>query len=109
VKSVVPDSQAALASLDRKTRLAAMIVRDRGWRPLVVGKVLFLGEGTTSRRRVARHGALFDAALPVRGRGVLRWLRAPTTPIAGLLFIRPTPASTSRALGLGQRPSRPAA
>ena len=38
VKSVVPDLQATLVTVDRKTRLASEIARERGWRPARVGR-----------------------------------------------------------------------
>jgi transcriptional regulator with XRE-family HTH domain len=37
VKSVVPDLQAMLVTVDRKTRLASEIARERGWRPARAG------------------------------------------------------------------------
>ena len=40
VKSVVPDSQAMLPALDRKTRLAAQIAKDRGWECRHVARML---------------------------------------------------------------------
>ncbi len=109
VKSVVPDAQATLATLDRKTRLADRIARERGWDPATVGRILLIGEGTTARRRVARHTAMFDTAFPARGWAVLRWLRRPVGPVSGLFFLRlPGDSSpNSRAVGLGQRRAGP--
>jgi hypothetical protein len=43
VKTVVPDIQSMLASLDRKVRLAFQIARDRGWSAVAVGKLLVIG------------------------------------------------------------------
>jgi transcriptional regulator with XRE-family HTH domain len=84
VKSVVPDSQATLHGLDRKARLAAQIAADRGWICRGVARLLVVGDSATSRRRVARLAATYAVALPVRGRDVRRWLRAPRGPIRGL-------------------------
>jgi hypothetical protein len=111
VKSVVPDAQATIGTLDRKTRLAARIARDRGWDPLTVGRVLMVGEGTTARRRVARHAAMFDTAFPDRGRLILGWLRRPSGPLSGLIYLSSGagPSSDSRAVGLGQRRAGPGA
>jgi transcriptional regulator with XRE-family HTH domain len=105
VKSVVPDAQATIAILDRKARLATRIARDRGWAPVTVGRILLVAEGTTARRRVARHATMFSTAFPDRGRRVMGWLRQPVGPLSGLLFLRPStdPSPKSRALGLGQR------
>jgi transcriptional regulator with XRE-family HTH domain len=87
VKTVVPDVGGMLATLDRKTRLAADIARDRGWEASTVSRVLVVLDGSTTRRRIDEHAATFDAALPSRTVAVRRWLRAPVGPIAGLLFL----------------------
>jgi hypothetical protein len=89
VKSVVPDIQAMLASLDRKARLATEIARTRGWSPVAVGRLLVIGESRTSRRRVDAHAATFGAEYPDRGTVVRGWLRAPAVdrPLRGLWFL----------------------
>jgi transcriptional regulator with XRE-family HTH domain len=87
VKSVVPDSQAAILGLDRKARLAPRIATDRGW-PATVAAMLLVVSGTaTSRRRIGRLRATYDAAFPARGGALRRWLRNPLGPISGLLFV----------------------
>jgi hypothetical protein len=86
-KSVVPDSQSTLHGLDRKSRLARDIVRDRPWAIRSVSRLLVVGASATSRRRVARLATTWDVALPARGSTVRRWLAAPTGSIAGLLFV----------------------
>jgi transcriptional regulator with XRE-family HTH domain len=87
VKSVVPDSQATLHGLDRKARLAAQIAASRDWRPRHVSRLLVIRESATSRRRIARLAATYDAVLPARGSQVGRWLRNPDRPVAGLIFL----------------------
>ena len=62
VKSVVPDIQAMLSSIDRKLRLAMAIARERGWDPVAVGGLLVIGEDRTARRRVDAHRATFAAS-----------------------------------------------
>ncbi len=57
VKSVVPDSQAAIHGLDRKTRLSSGLARERGWECRAVARMLVVGASATSRRRVARANA----------------------------------------------------
>src|SRR5712675_375802 len=42
VKSVVPDVQATLVTLDRKERLAIEIGRERGWNAVAVGRLLVI-------------------------------------------------------------------
>lgn len=104
VKSVVPDLQAMFWGLDRKARLASDIARDRGWRVTTVSRLLVLPTDRTARRRVERHAATFDAALPSRTTAVRRWLRRPSGTMAGVLFLasnRNTPRHrVSRSTGL---------
>jgi transcriptional regulator with XRE-family HTH domain len=91
VKSVVPDEQQMHAALDRKTRLAPLIARERGWTASRVGRLLVVADSGTARRRVAAHAASFAAILPARGHAVRAWLRDPVEPrFAGLLFLPPT-------------------
>ena len=87
VKSVVPDSQATLAGIDRKRRLAPDLARERGWTCAGVARLLVIGDSSTSRRRVDALSATYRTTFPVSGRAVLRWLRQPGLPIAGLLFL----------------------
>lgn len=77
VKSVVPDLQAMVFSLDRKERLAVQIAQSRGWAAKRSGRLLVVADGRTTRRRVAEHAALFEAAFPARSVAVKRWLRQP--------------------------------
>jgi hypothetical protein len=108
VKSVVPDSQATLHGLDRKTRLAPEIARARGWDCRGVARLLVVGDSTTSRRRIAQFAWLYAAALPDQGSRVRRWLRDPSGRLAGLLFLpSATPDGTRRRHGGRQRVSRP--
>jgi transcriptional regulator with XRE-family HTH domain len=87
IKSVVPDSQATIHGIDRKTRLAMQLAAKRGWECRGVSRLLVIGDSATARRRVARLAATYDVAFPTRGRDVRRWLRAPRDPISGLLFV----------------------
>ena len=89
VKSVVPDLQAMLASLDRKARLGTEIAGSRGWAPVAVGRLLVIGESRTSRRRVESHAATFAAEYPRRGSELRAWLRAPDAGrhFAGIWFL----------------------
>jgi hypothetical protein len=114
VKSVVPDVQATLVTLDRKTRLASEIARGRGWRPSRLGRLLVVREDRTARRRVSAHAATFAGAFPVRGWATRRWLRDPAdggrgeihagrpattgdrTPFSGLLFLPGAPQAGAR-------------
>lgn len=59
IKSVIPDAQATLSPLDRKTRLARKIGRDRGWDARSISRLLVVGDGSMNRRRVARLESTF--------------------------------------------------
>lgn len=87
IKSVVPDLQAMLGILDRKSRLALDIARDQGWSVRTVSRLLVLPDDRTARRRVDQHGATFAVALPARTVEVRRWLRAPAGVLSGILFL----------------------
>lgn len=91
VKTELTSAEATLRRLDQKTRLAAIVARERfGWGAARVGVVLTIQEGSTDRRRVERHEALFGAALPARGTTVRRWMADPHGPIRGIWFLSPT-------------------
>jgi transcriptional regulator with XRE-family HTH domain len=97
VKTQITSVEATLRRLDVKTRLASHIVFEReGWRPSVIGCLLVVRDGTTSRRRVDRHGAAMTAALPARGLVVRAWLREPQGPLRGLLFVPLTNGGSAR-------------
>ena len=87
VKSVVPDAQAMLAGLDRKARVGRAVARERGWAPTHVGRLLVIGDGSTARRRINLLGETFRTSYPARGSVVRAWLRAPSGPVSGLLFL----------------------
>jgi hypothetical protein len=90
VKSVVPDLQSMLSSLDRKVRLAPVLLRERGiaGRPDAgVSRLVVLPDDRTARRRVARFESTFAQTLPARTVEVRRWLKAPVGPLAGVVFL----------------------
>lgn len=89
VKSVVPDVQATLVTLDRKERLALDIARDRGWNAIAVAKLLVIRDDRTARRRIDQHAATFGNAFPDRIARIRMWLRAPDPrqPLRGLWFL----------------------
>lgn len=77
IKTVIVDAQALLHSIDRKVRVAGIIGRQRGWHPREVLPALIVLEGSTARRRLAEHAALF-ARFAVTGRAATAWIRNPT-------------------------------
>ena len=100
VKSVVPDVQATLVTLDRKERLAPEIARERGWDTTVVGKLLVLRDDRTARRRINQHSSIFRTVFPDRIAPIRAWIRSPDArrPLRGLWFL----TSESQAVA-GQR------
>lgn len=88
VKSVTPDMQAMLSSLDRKARLGRPIAKTRGWTAAAVAKILVLDDTSTNRRRLARFGATVSAALPAGTWEIRHWLETPGPQgIAGVWFL----------------------
>jgi hypothetical protein len=73
--------------MDRKRRLAPLIVGERGWRPRAVASVLVVPDETWARNAVADFGALFDTALPARTVAVKRWLKCPSGDLRGMWFL----------------------
>lgn len=105
IKSVVPDVQATLASIDRKVRLGAKIGASRGWQPAAVASLLVIGASRTARRRVEAHRSTFEAEFPHRVSAVRAFLAAPSAsaPLRGLIFV-----SGSHQLTTRHRQPRPA-
>lgn len=95
IKTEVTSAEATMRKLDEKARLAAQIALQRfGWTAATVSRLLVVEDTTTARSRVNRAGAMFRTAFPLRGVEVRRWLRSPTGPVAGLMFL---PNSTTSA------------
>jgi transcriptional regulator with XRE-family HTH domain len=88
LKTEIVDAGELLGILDRKTRLAAGIARQRGWSPRSVGTWLVIADSSTNRARVKVVEALLRAALPADGRQIKAWLRTPTGHIAALSFFQ---------------------
>jgi hypothetical protein len=88
VKTEIASAEAVLRKLDEKVRLAAAVAAERfGWRVTSVSQLLVIEESSTNRRRLAAHAALFDAALPSRGRDMQRWLAdLPSVSVGGCFW-----------------------
>ena len=106
VKSVVPDVQATLVTLDRKERLAIEIGRARGWDAVGVAKLLVIRDDRTARRRIDRHAATFGNAFPDRIARIRAWLRAPDPrrPLRGLCFLSNESQAVARQRAHVRRP-----
>jgi hypothetical protein len=108
VKSVVPDVQATLMTLDRKERLALENARERGWDAVAVSRMLVIRENRTTRRRVEEHAATFGNAFPDRARAIRAWLARPDPrrPLRGLWFLSNESQAVARQR-VRQRPRAP--
>jgi transcriptional regulator with XRE-family HTH domain len=109
VKSVVPDVQATLVTLDRKERLALQIGRDRGWEAVAVARLLVIRDERTARRRIDQHAATFGTAFPDRVREIRRWLAAPDPRrrLRGLWFLSSESQTVARQrVRVGRRPDK---
>jgi len=98
VKSVVPDVQAMLMALDRKTRLGTAIAKGQGRQAGRIGRLLVIGESRTSRRRVEAHSATFAARFPDRITAIRRFLSKPERheAVSGLWFLSASTQPTAR-------------
>jgi transcriptional regulator with XRE-family HTH domain len=96
VKSVVPDLQAMLVTLDRKGRLGREIARERGWDAGSVTRLLILPNDRTARRRLDAHAATIGATLPAATVDVRRWLQAPIGTMHGVMFVTDDPQASTR-------------
>ena len=88
VKSRFTDLQAMLLSLARKFRLVPNVARtELGWDAAAVARIVVASGTYENRSILARHAAIFDAALPERSLGIRRWIRAPSGSIAGVWLV----------------------
>jgi transcriptional regulator with XRE-family HTH domain len=87
LKSEFVDPNELVGTMDRRRRLAAQIVKDRGWVPLIIAVWVVVDDQRTNRRQLARHRELLRGAFPMDGRTIRRWLRSPSGPIAALSFL----------------------
>ena len=109
IKSVLVDVQGTLSTLDRKVRIARHLARDRGWGFGSCIPALLIVEGSTARRRVTEHAALFGR-LNLRGRSASSWLADPTrapAPDGVFLLTKLSPAARGDARRAGRQRVRP--
>jgi transcriptional regulator with XRE-family HTH domain len=97
VKTEIGSVEATIRKHDEKVRIAAAIAIERfGVRPRHVAKLLVLPADSTPRRQIARHAIVFVQAYPLRGAAVSAWLRNPSGPMAGLIFLPVTHLASPR-------------
>ena len=88
VKTVLADVQRLIGRFATKSRLAAAAYRRRTGRlPAQVGRLVVLSRTSTNQRRITEHRATFRAAFAARGAAVSQWLRRPSGPFSGMLFV----------------------
>jgi hypothetical protein len=83
-KTELVDVGDLLATMDRRRRLAAQIVKDRGWYPRIVSTWVVVAASRTNARRLAEHRTVLRTAFPAGVREIRRWLRDPVGSIAAL-------------------------
>ena len=97
LKSELTSIEETLRRFDVKRRLAARVAADRlGWQAANVGRLLVLPSDRTARRRVAAHAPLLARALPNSAADVRRWLREPSGPLDGILFMTDSDQASGR-------------
>ncbi len=107
LKTEITDPAALVAQVDRYRRLAAGIVRERGWDPVSVSVWVVVADSTMNRRRLARHRTMLRNRFPLEGRTMRSWLRRPVGPVAALSFMADDRAgSTPRKAAPTKRVSR---
>ena len=103
------DTQATLATFDRKVRVVPMLLaRERSWTATSVGVVLAMPGLTANRSAVARHAATFASAFPDRAPAVRRWLHWPGGRLAAVWFLSNTNGGGAAQAGATRRRVRTA-
>ena len=107
LKTEIPDPASLVAQVDRYRRLAAGIVRARGWIPESVSVWVVVADSSMNRRRLALHRTMLRNRFPVEGRRMRSWLRKPAGSVAALSFMADDRAgSTLRKAAPTRRVSR---
>jgi Holliday junction resolvase-like predicted endonuclease len=105
VKTELTSIEETLRRHDTKQRLAPLVAAERlGWRdPSAVCRLLVLPSGSTTRRHVARHGAVLDRAYRLRGSAARAWLAAPSGSASALIFAPLTRQARGKSGGVSRR------
>jgi transcriptional regulator with XRE-family HTH domain len=98
LKTELVDLNELVGTLDRKARLAPIIVRERGWlaHPAPGSSWVIVANSSTARDRLAAHRSMLRAAYPLDGRMMTGWLHRPGRPVAALSFWSDGPATAAR-------------
>jgi transcriptional regulator with XRE-family HTH domain len=104
IKTEITSAEETLRRHDQKVRLARDIVQERfGWEPLVIGRLVVLPDSSTTRRQIERHNALFGRAYPQRNVEVRRFLRRPSSSLAGIWFLSDTTGVRGRGRSVARK------
>jgi transcriptional regulator with XRE-family HTH domain len=110
LKTELASLEETLRRLDQKVRLGPAIASDRlGWTAGSTSRLLVFPESTTIRRRLASHAAVLDAAFPVRGARLRRWLKSPEGTCSAIGLLPPIRGGNGKRVGGGPRRVRAAA
>lgn len=97
VKASIGEAGDTVLRVDRKTRLAPQIARERGWSCRGVARFLVVGDGSTNRDRIQRHSEIFRTSFPGGTREAIAWIRNPIgAPPSAILFVPATASRRSR-------------
>lgn len=108
VKTELVSLEETIRRMDVKIRLAPEIVAERfGWQPALRSHLLVLPSTSTQRRRVARHAAVLDLAVPVRGQELRAWVEAPDRSVGGLMFVSFTTGARGMRGAMSRKRIRP--
>jgi len=102
LKTALVDVNDLLGTMDRRTRLARTIARERGIDPETVSAWVVLAQTPANHRRLAEHATVLRSAFPLDGRTMRRWLRDPSGVVAALSFL-PAVIATGAAGGADRR------
>ena len=87
LKSELVDLSDLMGTVDRKRRLGAEVVQERGWRPASVSTWVIVVDSRSNRRALARHEAVLRSKFPADGHAIAAWLREPTGRLDALSFL----------------------
>ena len=97
IKSQLTSAEQTQRKHDEKVRLAPRVAREReGWEADVVGRLLVMPEGSTSRRRLAHARPVLATTYPLSQREVRAWLRRPVAAMCGVLLLPDTTPGSAR-------------
>ncbi|HEY7591240.1 MAG TPA: helix-turn-helix domain-containing protein [Candidatus Limnocylindrales bacterium] len=109
LKTEIASIEDLLVTMDRRTRLAVGIARERGWEAATVSGWVVVAASDMNRRRARAHATTLRSAFPADGHAMRAWLRQPSGRISGLSFwANSSRSSVTRRTAARKRVRRPA-